>query len=421
MIQAFLLKLVRFQLPIWLVMPILGLTFLIGIGGGYISAFLIAPSTNCPESDEVCEEFGVYWQAWDLASENFVDPSVIEPETMITGSVNGMLNTLGDQGHTRFLSAEEANRWNQSLAGEYEGIGAYLDIHDGQAIIVEPIEGSPAEKAGLQSGDFILKIDGKDTYGMALDEVASTIRGEKGTTVVLTIQRPGDVQEFDVSVKRATVEIPSVQWAMLPNDIAIVYLDSFASRSADEMEAALKEAQEQGAKQLILDIRNNGGGLVNEAIGIASQFLPEGTPVLLEQNRDGDREVSEARSGGVALDIPMVVLINFHTASSAEILSGALQDQERAPLIGVRTVGTGTVLTPYELEGGAKLLLGTQQWLTPNGRTIRNQGISPDIEIALPVDIAPLSPREAAALSEDELMESEDVQLVKAIEVLLEQ
>jgi carboxyl-terminal processing protease len=340
---------------------------------------------------------------------------------MITGSVNGMLNTLGDQGHTRFLSAEEANRWNQSLAGEYEGIGAYLDIHDGQAIIVEPIEGSPAEKAGLQSGDFILKIDGKDTYGMALDEVASTIRGEKGTTVVLTIQRPGDVQEFDVSVKRATVEIPSVQWAMLPNDIAIVYLDSFASRSADEMEAALKEAQEQGAKQLILDIRNNGGGLVNEAIGIASQFLPEGTPVLLEQNRDGDREVSEARSGGVALDIPMVVLINFHTASSAEILSGALQDQERAPLIGVRTVGTGTVLTPYELEGGAKLLLGTQQWLTPNGRTIRNQGISPDIEIALPVDIAPLSPREAAALSEDELMESEDVQLVKAIEVLLEQ
>jgi carboxyl-terminal processing protease len=208
---------------------------------------------------------------------------------------------------------------------------------------------------------------------------------------------------------------------MLPNDIAIVYLDSFASRSADEMEAALKEAQEQGAKQLILDIRNNGGGLVNEAIGIASQFLPEGTPVLLEQNRDGDREVSEARSGGVALDIPMVVLINFHTASSAEILSGALQDQERAPLIGVRTVGTGTVLTPYELEGGAKLLLGTQQWLTPNGRTIRNQGISPDIEIALPVDIAPLSPREAAALSEDELMESEDVQLVKAIEVLLEQ
>lgn len=418
---AAMVKFVRFQLPVWFVLPFAGLIFLGGVGGGFYASELLAPATTCPETPEVCEEFGVFWQTWDLADKHFVDPEAIDSDNMIEGAVNGMLNTLGDQGHTRFLSAESAQRWNESLSGEYEGIGAYLDMHEGKPIISEPIEGSPAEKAGLQAGDFIVRVDGQDMMGLSIEEVANTIRGPKGTEVTLTLQRPGKEGEFDVTVKRDTVELPSVSWAMLPGDIALVQLDSFAQRSAEEMQSALTEAQEEGAKKIILDLRNNHGGFVHEAIGIASQFLPEGTPVLIEQDRNDNREVTEARGGGVALDIPMVVLVNFNTASSAEILSGALQDEGRAMLVGVRTVGTGTVLSQYDLQDGAKLLLGTVQWLTPDGRLIRKQGIEPDVEIALPMDIAPFSTIEVDEVSEEELQEVEDVQLLEAIEVLQEE
>jgi carboxyl-terminal processing protease len=184
------------------------------------------------------------------------------------------------------------------------------------------------------------------------------------------------------------------------------------------MKSALTEAQNQGAQAIVLDMRNNPGGLVNEAIGIASQFLPQGTVVLLEEDRNGDRTASKAQGGGVALEIPMVILVNGNTASSAEIVSGALQDAERASLVGETTVGTGTVLSNFPLEGGARLLLGTSQWLTPDGRLIRKQGIEPDIEVELPLDAQMLSPVDVEQLSGEELQQSEDIQLLRAIEEL---
>lgn len=421
--RSFVRELIHMQLPVWFVAPLLPLFLFIGIGtsvaySAVVQAF--TPATSCPEELAVCEQFEVFWQVWDIASEDFVDPEAIQPDLMIEGSINGMLDTLGDQGHTRFLSAETARQWDQSLSGEYEGIGAYLDMLDGQAIISEPIEGSPAEEAGVMAGDYIIKVDGQDTKDWTIDEVARNIRGPKGTTVQLTLRRPGQEALINVSIERNTVELPSVRWTMLPDNIALVRLTTFARRSADEMQEALTEAQDEGAQMLILDLRNNMGGLVNEAIGISSQFLPEGTVVLVEEDREGNRTTTSAKDGGVALDIPMVALVNRNTASSAEILSGALQDHGRARLVGVQTVGTGTVLTPYTLEGGAKLLLGTVQWLTPDGRLIRNQGITPDVEIILPMGVEILSPPDAAQLSEDELLESEDEQLLEAIETLHE-
>lgn len=417
MIRSLLSKYVAIQVPVWLVMPFFGIVFLVGIGGGYMASRWYIPQTTCPESPDVCEGFGVFWQAWSLARDHFVDPDAVDPDLMTTGAVNGMLDTLGDSGHTRFLSAASAREWDRSLSGEYEGIGAFLDIRDGKAIVSAPIKGSPAEKAGVQAGDFIIKVDDEEIHGLPLEEVAQRIRGPKGTSVRLTLQRPNQEGFIDVTVRRDTVEVPSVEWDMLPGNIAMIHLDSFAQRSADEIRQALTESQDQGARMIILDLRNNHGGLVNEAIGVASQFLPEGTPVFQEQDRDGNRTVSRARGGAIAQDIPLVVLINFNTASSAEIVSGALQDEGRARLIGVRTVGTGTVLTPYQLQGGAKLLLGTVQWLTPQGRVIRGEGIAPDIEIVLPVGKRPLSPSEAASLSLAEIGE-QDAQLAEAIDVL---
>lgn len=414
------MRLFRIELPIWLVVPLLGIMLLLGAGGGFAAGWIVHPTTNCPESPEVCEEFGAFWEVWQLASENFVDAEAVQPDRMTEWAINGMLDSLGDQGHTRYLSAEAAHRWDESLSGEFEGIGAYLDMRDDVPIIVAPIEGSPAEAAGLRENDIILKVDGQDTLGWTIEEVVAAIRGPRGSTVVLTVQHIDEEIPVEISVKRDTIEVPNVTWRMLPGDIALIQLTSFSQRSAAEMTQALTEAKDEGARAVILDIRNNLGGYVHEAIGIASQFLPEGTTVLLEQDRSGTREPSKTIGGGVALDMPMVVLINQNTASSAEILSGALQDEARAELVGVRTVGTGTVLSTYNLEDGAKLLLGTMQWLTPDGREIRRQGIEPDIEVMLPFDVVPLSPREAGQLSAEELHESEDVQLSRAYEVIQE-
>ncbi len=415
-----LLNFLRLQLPLWLIFMMMTSTFILGSGGGMLLLYAVTPATNCPESNDVCAQFGVFWQVWDLARNNFVDANAADPQRMIEGAINGMLDTLDDRGHTRFMSASEAQRWQESLTGEFEGIGAYLNVReDGQAVIVRPIEGSPAERAGLRAGDFILAVDGEETRGMNVDELVSRIRGPRGTIVELQILHVGETVPVDVRIQRNNIEVPSVTWSMLPEGIALVRLNSFAERSATEMQRALEQARQQGARQLVLDLRNNPGGLVNEAIGIASQFLPQDTPVLVEEDRNGQRRVTNARNGGVALDLPMVVLVNFETASSAEILSGALQDARRATIIGVPTTGTGTVLTTYTLNDGAQLLLGTSQWLTPNGRLIRQKGIAPDIEVVLPLGAQPLSPLDAAELTLDELLQGDDVQLARALEELL--
>jgi carboxyl-terminal processing protease len=411
-------KKVHILAPLWVTLSLAALMLVLGASGGFVAGNAMQPATNCPESPEVCEQFGVFWESWDYVNRHFVDAEAIDPQHMTEGAIQGMLNSLGDQGHTRFLSAEEAERWAESLEAEFEGIGAYVDVRNGQALIVAPIEGAPAEEAGLLPGDIILEVDGEDTTGWTVEELVTNVRGPKGSEVNLLVLHEGDDTPVEITVRRDRVEVPSVNWAMLPDDIALVRLNSFAQRSSEELQQALTDAQQEGAQALIFDLRSNPGGLVNEAIGVASQFLPEGTTVLVEEDRDGDRTTSEAWGDGAALDIPMVVLIDSNTASSAEIVSGALQDAGRADLVGVTTVGTGTVLTTFPLEGGARLLLGTSQWLTPDGRLIRKQGIEPDIEVILPTDAMLVSPTDAENLSPDELAESDDAQLLRAIEVL---
>ncbi|NNJ11724.1 S41 family peptidase [Chloroflexales bacterium ZM16-3] len=408
---------VRVRLPLWLVAPLLGITLFIGIVGGLATGYVFLRPASCPDSPEVCQEFAAFWDTWKIARNNFVDPQAIDSQKMIDGAINGMLDTLGDQGHTRYLSAEEATSWDESLRGSFEGIGAYIDVRDGQTIIVSPIEGSPAEQAGLKPGDAILAVDDKSTEGWSVQELATNVRGPAGTEVILRIRHAGEETPLDVPITRARVVVPSVSWRMLPDQVALVRLSSFDQNAGDQMKQALEDAQGQGAQAVILDLRNNPGGLLDEAVSVASQFLPEGSTVLLEANRSGDRNPTKTKGGGVALDIPLIVLINKNSASSSEILSGALQDAKRATLVGEPTYGTGTVLTPYRIDGGGRLLLGTQQWLTPDGRLIRGQGITPDEAVDLPPDVAPLSPAEAGTLSLAQLSSGADVQLARAIEL----
>ncbi len=408
----------RVRLPLWAVAILLGITLAIGMGGGLLGSLLFnRPAPACPESQDVCERFAVFWEAWELARERYVEPEAADAEAMTAGAVNGMLDTLGDNGHTRFMTAEEAREWDEQLRGSFEGIGAYIDVRDGRTMIVEPIEGSPAEAAGLRAGDQILAVDGVSTNGWTVSDLQRAVKGPRGTEVTLTVLHPDAEQPVDITITRDEVVVPSVSWRLLANGIALIRLSSFDNDAGRELKAALREAKSQGASAVILDLRNNPGGLLDQAVEVASQFLPEGTTVLLEEDREGRREATRARRGGVALDLPLVVLVNEASASSSEIVSGALQAAGRATLVGETTYGTGTVLTPYRLSDGSRLLLGTQEWLTPDGRQIRGQGIVPDERVSMPVDVAPLSPAAAAELDLDALRESEDVQLARAIEL----
>ncbi|MFL5802203.1 MAG: S41 family peptidase [Roseiflexaceae bacterium] len=416
--QLFISKWWKIQIPIWTVVPMLGLMFVLGLGGGYVGTQWIENTYSCPQSAQVCANFQNFWKTWDLANQHFVDPQALQSDKMIDGAIEGMLDSLGDQGHTRYLSPEAARAEREALDGRFEGIGAYIDVRNEQPLIVQPIEGSPAERAGLHPGDVILKVNGEDVHGVTVEELRAKVRGPKGTTVTLTIQHQDAKQPIDVTVTREEINIPSVSWRLLPNKIALIHLNQFASRSAQEMKQALNDAQAQGATAIVLDLRNNPGGLVNELVGVASQFLPEGSTVLLEQNRDGERTPYKADQGGVATSIPLVVLVNNNSASSAEILAGALKDAGRAKVIGVPTFGTATVLRTYDLNGGAQVRIGTTQWLTPKGEVVRGKGIQPDELVELPPDVAPLSPAEAARLDPQALLQSQDVQLVRAIEQL---
>ena len=412
-------RLLRLQLPIWLVLPMLALTLVVGLGGGYLGSLWIgkAPSA-CPEAADICTSFENFWKAWDLARDEYVEPSAVVPNKMIDGAIEGMLDSLGDNGHTRYMSAEDARAEREELSGRFEGIGAYIDVKDGQPLIVQPIEGSPAEQAGLKPNDTILKINGEDVHGVTIAQLRSKVRGPAGTTVTLTVQHTGETQPVDITITRAEIKSPSVTWRLLSNQVALVHLSQFAERSSDEIKQALTDARAQGAKAIVLDLRNNPGGYVNELVGVASQFLPADTTVLIEQNRAGERTPYKTSAGGVAIDLPLVVLVNNNSASSAEILAGALQDSRRARLIGEPTFGTATVLRTFNLNGGAQLRIGTTQWLTPNGQVVRGKGIQPDELVALAPEAVPLTPTNAAKLDIQSLFANDDVQLVRALEVL---
>ncbi len=285
-------------------------------------------------------------------------------------------------------------------------------------VIVAPIEGSPAEAAGIKSGDLILKIDGETTEGLLIDEVISRIRGPKGTEVKLQIRHAGEEGTVDVTIKRANVNVPAVTWHMLPGDIAHVRLSQFAENADAELRAAIEAAQSDGAKGIILDVRDNPGGLRDQAVSVTGLFVPTGSPVLLEVDRDGAKETYNSEQKNPFTDIPMVVLINGGSASSAEIFAGALQDYDRATIIGTPTAGTGTVLSNINVNDGSAVLLGTKQWQTPKGRYLRREGVTPDITVALDIDAKPLTPTNEKDLTDDEILNSSDAQVLRALNVL---
>ncbi len=376
------------------------------------------PTTVSTQPTSVPDSFSVFWEAWNLVQNNYVDQQAVDSKKMTYGAIQGMLSALGDEGHTRFLTPAQLNDEQQSLSGQLEGIGAEITTRNGQPTIVAPIPDTPAQKAGILPGDVILKVDGKDVSNMTLDEVVNLVRGPAGTKVTLTVLHPGASAQTDITIVRAKITVPSVTWSMIPGTTyAHILISQFASNATAQLVSAINDAQQAGATAIVLDLRNDPGGLLDEAIGVTTQFVKEGN-VLLVQDAKGNKTPMTVRGGGKALNIPMVTLINAGTASSSEIVAGALQDHERSKLIGDKTFGTGTVLSTYHLSDGSAILLGTEEWLTPNGRQIWHNGIAPDIQVSLADGATPLTPEQETNMTADQLQQSKDDQLLRAIKYL---
>jgi len=377
-----------------------------------------SPLDNIQE--DAVPSFKIMAEAWNAIQLSYVDRTAVVSETLTYGAIGGMVDSLGDVGHSRFLSPEMLRQQQEQLEGSFEGIGAYVEMQDGQVVIVSPIDGSPAEAAGLRPGDVIVQVDGTDLAGLTLDEAIARIRGPEGTKVVLTVRDPATGDTRELNVTRARIKEVRVTWGQLPGtDVAFVRIVSFSDGVTQDLEAALLQIREQDLGAIIVDLRNNPGGLLNEAIGVASQFLDSGN-VLQQRASDGTITLEPVREGGVAVSIPMVVLINEGSASASEIVSGALQDAHRAELVGETTFGTGTVLSTIGLSDGSALLLATQEWLTPSGRVIWHQGIEPDTTVELPETGTILSPAQAAEMTAEQIAASGDTQLTEALRILSE-
>lgn len=376
------------------------------------------PGATQHEPADVAQTFGVFWETWSLVQEKFVDRSAVKPQLMTYGAIQGMLDALGDVAHTRFLSPDDLQKEREALQGQLEGIGAELVVRNGVTTVLAPIPGSPAQNAGLRPGDIIVRVDGQEVAGLTLEDIVNKVRGPRGTSVTLTVIHSGDADLTDLTITRAQITVPNVTWTKSPGaNIAHVLISQFGERATDELVAALKDARSSGATAVILDLRNDPGGLRDEAIGVASQFLGDGN-VLIEQDSQDKRTDFPVKPGGLGLNIPLAVLINEGSASSAEIVAGALQDHQRGKLIGTTTFGTGTVLGTFDLSDGSAVLLGIAEWFTPNGRQIWHRGIDPDIKVSLPNGASPLIPQVESAMTASQLQSSSDAQLLRALQEL---
>jgi len=390
-----------------LLAAVVGLSFGIGViverdGGGTAAS---------PATEDDTPDFNSLYEIYGLLKDQYVDPDRLDPQTLYEAAVNGMLKSLSDTG-TFYV---DPTTYNTSImpSGTFEGIGATVTEQNGKIMIVAPIKGTPAEKAGIRTGDVILTVNGESTAGWNVEEAVMKIRGPRGTEVSLSIQH-SDGETEDFTLTRDEIEVESVTREPLAGafedaagnevkDLAYVHIRDFSALTASQLRPVLEEIAGGGYEGLVLDLRNNPGGLLDATVDVADMFLDGGT-ILIQVGRDGDEQEFNARSGGEATKIPMVVLVNRFSASGSEVLSAALKDNGRATIIGEKTFGKGTVNVQHRLSGdGGGLFVTVARWLTPDRVLIDGVGIHPDIEV-IP--------------SDEDIDLRRDTQLFKAIDFL---
>ena len=423
-------KLSRFQLVLLLL-----ITFFVGFYFGTTKVAFdwknyqpkIQVSSKEPPPDLTNVDFSQFWIVWQKLQEGYYDKSKLDPQKMLNGAIEGMVQSLGDP-FTLYLPPTQNTSFKQGLAGQFSGIGAELGTKDKDIIVISPLDGSPAQKAGIKAGDTIVKVDGQSTAGWSLSQAVDKIRGPKGTDVTLTVIHRNDNKQIDVQITRDVITVKSVDgWVKKAKDIDLINQSAVIKNSDDSSVAYIRLSQfgdntnkdwlalvnklnsdiqkQSNFKGIILDLRNNPGGYLTDAQFIASEFLNQGSPVVIEDNGISQQTLSVDKQGIFtdATKYPLVVLINKGSASASEIVAGALRDQGRARLIGETSFGKGTIQQAEDLGNGAGIHVTIAKWLTPNGTWVNGKGLTPDISV-----------------SQDQKDQSHDTQLEKAVEELVQ-
>lgn len=358
-------------------------------------------STPLKAPPEAPEELKAIWEAYALLAREFVDRSNLDTQALIDGAIRGMVDAL-DHPFTSYIDPKTYQLETSDISGKFEGIGAEVNMtRDGRLMITAPLPGTPAEAAGIKPGDVILEVDGESIKGLSLFEAIGKIRGPRGTKVSLLIKHLFQDQTEVIEIVRGVIRLTSVTMSITEEGFAYIRLRTFYEDTDSVLKEVLKEAKDQKAKGIVLDLRNNPGGILSTVVDVASQFLKDGL-VLYEVDGAGRRTDWRVRRNGIATDIPMVVLVNEFSASGSEVLAGALQDQNRAKVVGTTTFGKGSVNILRPLTNGGGLYLTFARWYTPKGRMIEGKGVEPDVV----VKVSPSG------------NQRQDVQFDKALEIL---
>jgi carboxyl-terminal processing protease len=325
-------------------------------------------------------DFQLFWDVWKTVKEEYIEETISD-EDLFYGAVSGLVQSLDDPYSVHF-DPDLTNEFNRDLEGVFEGVGMEISIKKDRLTIVAPLPGTPAEQAGLRPGDIVLQIDGQDTFDLRLDEAVRLIRGPKGSTVVLNVFSVGDDEARDVSVNRATIQVPSITWNTLEEEPGIIHLEihQFNEKVVPEIRKSLSEIPKESIKGIVLDLRNNPGGFLETAVEVSSLWV-EDVLIVEQKARNGFSQKHNAHGTAYFKDIPTVVLINQGSASASEIVAGALQDYNKATVIGMKSFGKGSVQDYQILSDSSSLKLTVAKWFTPNGRSINEEGIDPDKEI----------------------------------------
>ncbi|MEF8847302.1 MAG: S41 family peptidase [Candidatus Paceibacterota bacterium] len=376
------------------------LVLLLGVSFGAGFWFGQEKCEVCPPSEI---DMSLFWESWETLHDKYVDAGKLGSQQLIYGAISGMVKSLDDP-YTLFMEPSDAKRFRENVSGDFEGIGAEIGIREGQLQIIAPLEGTPAEKAGIQAGDKVLEVNGSSTQGITVEKAVEWIRGPKGSVVTLTIARDGWEESKPIDIERSTIEIPSMDWEMKEGKIAYIKLEHFTEALSSSFREAAIEITKKDAKGIVLDVRNNPGGYLSVAQDITGWFIDKGKVIAIE-DFGSDREDKKYKSQGPGTfsDLPVVVLVNQGSASASEILAGALRDQRGVKLIGTKSFGKGSVQELSRLDDGSSLKITVAKWLTPNGDLIADKGLEPDVKVER---------------TEEDYKNDKDPQLKKALEII---
>ena len=387
--------------------------FLIAVGGSYTFGFSQGKAEgrripvegvfNIDLAQPAGVDFSLFWEAWLAIQEKFARSDEVDYEQLVQGAIAGMVKSLDDP-YSVFLTKEDTNTFLDDLSGFFEGVGMEIGIRDEELTVIAPLEGTPAKRAGIRSGDKILKIDDTFTNDLRLDEAVSLIRGPKGSTVLLTIFRKGEDSVLEISVERGVIEIPTLSLEFREDNIAYIKLSQFSDKARVDFQKAAREILSSDADRIVLDLRDNPGGFLEVAVDIAGWFVERGSIIVIEDFREAEQQKTYTAKGNAQLSsYPLVILVNEGSASASEILAGALRDLKQTQLVGKKSFGKGSVQELERLSDDSSLKITVANWLTPNGNLIQDEGLEVDVEVEL---------------TSEDIDAEQDPQLDKALELV---